>query len=713
MNRIKSTFSSIIFWLLVILSVSQNSLAQWQQTNGPYGGQVNCFAVSGTNIFAGTPVNGVYFSSDNGTNWDEMSNGLSDLNVRALCVSGWNLFAGTPSGVFYSTDNGTSWTDVSTGLTNTDVYSLTISGTDLFAGTADGGVFLSTDNGTNWTNISIGSAGDYVRVLAMIGINLFAGTDGSGLYRSTDNGMNWAPANGILENYIRAIVSNGNGSIFVGAHSGITTPGVVYRSENGGNSWYALNNGFAGAGHLLSMTVSGPNIFAGTGELGNIGVYLISDVGIARWRLTSLTDLMISSLAVIGNEVFAGTEVSGHIGAPGVFLTYNNGTKWTDINNGMINTNVQTFAADNTYLYTGTYSGVFYSADGGMNWESTPWHNVTSTLTINSAGIFAVSGGGIYLSTDNGSSWSFAGSLNAAVVAMVSIGTDLYAGTTSLSYGDVWRSTDNAETWTQTGLTDANVYSLAVSNSTLYAAVHQLNIPNNAVLFSTDNGTTWANITTGLPNQQFRVLVTNGTNLFTCTGSNGGIWFTSDNGTNWTDISIPSISAAVSSIIISGTNLFAGTRGGGVFVSTDSGNNWFPINTGLTNLKVPALFISGSNLLAGTNASGVWSHPLSEMLSKSTLDHSQEVPDQFSLEQNYPNPFNPSTTIRYNIPKSGQVKLSVYNLLGEEVALLVNDFLEAGFHEVSFNAANQPSGTYFYKIESGGMITVKKMVLVK
>ena len=209
------------------------------------------------------------------------------------------------------------------------------------------------------------------------------------------------------------------------------------------------------------------------------------------------------------------------------------------------------------------------------------------------------------------------------------------------------------------------------------------------------------------------MLVTNGTNLFTCTGSNGGIWFTSDNGTNWTDISIPSISAAVSSIIISGTNLFAGTRGGGVFVSTDSGNNWFPINTGLTNLKVPALFISGSNLLAGTNASGVWSHPLSEMLSKSTLDHSQEVPDQFSLEQNYPNPFNPSTTIRYNIPKSGQVKLSVYNLLGEEVALLVNDFLEAGFHEVSFNVANQPSGTYFYKIESGGMITVKKMVLVK
>ena len=88
-------------------------------------------------------------------------------------------------------------------------------------------------------------------------------------------------------------------------------------------------------------------------------------------------------------------------------------------------------------------------------------------------------------------------------------------------------------------------------------------------------------------------------------------------------------------------------------------------------------------------------------------------PFTFALEQNYPNPFNPLTKIKYSVPENGNVKLSVYNLVGEEVSVLVNERVNAGFYEVSFNASSLPSGTYFYRLQTGNSIQTKKMILLK
>ena len=86
---------------------------------------------------------------------------------------------------------------------------------------------------------------------------------------------------------------------------------------------------------------------------------------------------------------------------------------------------------------------------------------------------------------------------------------------------------------------------------------------------------------------------------------------------------------------------------------------------------------------------------------------------QFILEQNYPNPFNPTTNIRFGIPESGFVKLSVYNIVGEEVAVLLNGNIDSGIHNVTFDARDLPSGAYFYKLHSEKSIEVKKMLLTK
>lgn len=90
-----------------------------------------------------------------------------------------------------------------------------------------------------------------------------------------------------------------------------------------------------------------------------------------------------------------------------------------------------------------------------------------------------------------------------------------------------------------------------------------------------------------------------------------------------------------------------------------------------------------------------------------------EIPTEYSLSQNYPNPFNPATTIEYALPRPGTVKLVVYDLVGKEVAVLVNEYKQAAYHRVNFDAAALSSGVYLYRITAGNFVDTKKMLLLK
>ena len=98
---------------------------------------------------------------------------------------------------------------------------------------------------------------------------------------------------------------------------------------------------------------------------------------------------------------------------------------------------------------------------------------------------------------------------------------------------------------------------------------------------------------------------------------------------------------------------------------------------------------------------------------KSSPNVDSELPTMISLVQNYPNPFNPTTTIKYQIPELSFVTLKVYDVLGREVAILVNEKKSVGSYEVEFNATSLPSGVYFYRLQAGSFVETKKMVLMK
>ena len=118
--------------------------------------------------------------------------------------------------------------------------------------------------------------------------------------------------------------------------------------------------------------------------------------------------------------------------------------------------------------------------------------------------------------------------------------------------------------------------------------------------------------------------------------------------------------------------------------------------------------------------SGDYSYRLVQFDFDGTRNESEAVnvevnsrPVEYTLKQNYPNPFNPSTIVEYSIPENRNVKIEIFNALGEEITTLVNGFKQAGDYKVKFDASALSSGIYYYRIESGNFVKTRKMILLR
>jgi len=163
---------------------------------------------------------------------------------------------------------------------------------------------------------------------------------------------------------------------------------------------------------------------------------------------------------------------------------------------------------------------------------------------------------------------------------------------------------------------------------------------------------------------------------------------------------------------------------GGIYSTTNGGTNWnFDISTGAEMLSTDTKFVASDTTryiwvvgMLPNSYAGVCYEAIARNL-VGIKQVSSEVPKAFTLYQNYPNPFNPTTVIKFSIPAGDAymrpVQLRIYDILGREVANLVNQNLNPGSYEINFNAANLTSGVYFYKLTAGNIVEVKKMMLIK
>jgi hypothetical protein len=201
-----------------------------------------------------------------------------------------------------------------------------------------------------------------------------------------------------------------------------------------------------------------------------------------------------------------------------------------------------------------------------------------------------------------------------------------------------------------------------------------------------------------------------GTRLFAA--HEQGLHMSTDGGSSWVHVTAGLPSSGFSTIVAGGSALYLGSYTG-FFVSTDQGASWKPENSGpVSTPDVLCLALHGSNIFAGLTGLGVWKRPLSD-LSSSVQPAGGSVPGVFTLDQNFPNPFNPATVISFSLPRADVVSLRIFNLLGEEVATLVNAPLPSGRHSVTWNGRSKASGVYFYQIRAGSEVLVKKMILLQ
>jgi hypothetical protein len=754
---------------LATVLIYASASAQWVQTNGPYGGDVRCFAVSGKNLFAGTlgiqawdRDGGVFLSTNNGTCWTQVVAGLPKTGLHALAAIGTHIFAGSSDGVFLSTNNGGNWTKVSD-CGNNQIYTLTVcpnevGGTNLFAGTSSGVVYLSTDSGTIWTRANT----PFLDLSCMVHIDsiFFAGT-GSGVYTSTNRGISWTPANiGLTNSSVNALTVSGT-NLFAGTADG------VFVSTNNGTCWTMVDSGLTYT-HIYALAASGTNLFAGTYG----GVFLSTNGG-TSWTAasTGLMNTYVQTFAMVpdgesGTILLAGTHGGG------IFLTTNNGASWSQANTGLTNTCVNALAASGSKLFAGTTNlGVFLSTDAGTSWTAvnkgipkdpsdTTLYASVNALAVSGTNVFAgTTRVGVFLSTNDGTSWT---AVNAGLpkihwdttqygwIQAFAVGEkNLFAGTEGFG---VFLSTNNGTSWiaADSGLPDLNIHAFVVSDTNLFAGYCYMPwakpVYLGGVCLSTNNGTKWDEVYSGAGVNAL-VSSPNGTvgkNLFAGFGRpalveggpNGGVCLSANGGASWTDASAGLTDAGVMALAAIGVHLFAGTSAGGVYLSTNTGAGWVEVNEGLTNLDVRSLATApngadGTNLYVGTWGGGIWKRPLSEMITSVPLP-SLVHPAPFNLSQNYPNPFNPVTRIQYTVAGAGGsglgtsktgdgawgmgssvVSLIVYDLLGREVAVLVNEKKALGSYEVTFDGSNLASGVYFYRMTAGDFVQTRKILLIR
>ncbi len=696
--------------VFIFIIISSNLYSQWIQI-GPTGGIVNTVTKVNNTFLVGTN-SGIYLSNDEGQTWNPSPGNISFYFISSFSRKNNLMFASAyrsyflyqGGNVLVSPDDGETWFTTST---NKHINSLLVKGENLIAGAGikyiqySGGVLITTNSGSNWQEYF----NDTIIVNSLFALNndIFAGTK-YGIYKSTNNGVNWYSVNsGIPDGVaVYSFVDKIN-NIYCGTDKG------VYISSNFGVTWVLSSNGLPQNIPIKSLIFNGTTLYAGVFSGGifkssNNGVdWVKSDLG--------LNNDLISNIYVDNNKLLSSTLGGG------IFTSINNGVSWNETNAGLNLHTIWTTYIDNNKIYIGTQGGgVYLSTNNGNNWENLNnglGNQIVYSLTKFNNNFFAATYGGIYKSTNSCSTWDSvnSGLLDSVVLCLTSKDNVIFAGTRG---GKVYKSMNNGSNWVQSsiGITSDTIFALYTFNNFVFAGTY-----SGGVFRTSDMGNTWQQINIGIEYSLYsRKFASIGDTIFNAMYYDG-IYKSTNNGDSWQKLF--SMQSPID-LVTKQNYLFVSYYGSGIALTSNSGLNWtYNISNGGSqwgNRAIYSLAVNDQYLFAGTDGYSMWKRNLFEIIGLRNI--SNEIPNQFSLSQNYPNPFNPSTKIIFAIPsnvksQTSNVKLIIFDLLGREVATIVNHQLQPGTYEVEWDASIYTSGVYFYRLSSDEFTESKKMLLIK
>jgi photosystem II stability/assembly factor-like uncharacterized protein len=739
---------------------------------------------------------GLYRSNNGGASWDTLSktmafsdnyfNGCDVIPISSSTI----LFATenngtTYGGIFKTTDGGANWNKVTNGLPTSGTYRFSmaqdpnnsntiyaaIQSTDNSSGGDAGlkGIYKSVNAGDSWaaltkpgnilstSNLSyLGTQGWYDNTIAVDpknSSNIYVG--GVDMMKSTDDGSSWSQltywdyyyANLDGKSYPQVVHADHHAMAFDTTQTGVLydgNDGGIYKSTDDGATWTALN-------HDLSITQ-----FYGGCAYPN------------------------------GNTFLGGTQDNGHLSYDG------SSSNWTEVVGGDGGYAAISQTDTNYKFEEYVYLDISRTTDG-QNWSEsisglTDAKSSSKCLFIapfsmdpENSSVLIAGSNRIWITKNSAGNWTASsstlvtGQLVSAVTVVNSSSPYLgFAGTTNGKIFKCTGITGSHDTWTEITPSSNNgayVRRIVVDPTNdqhiyaCYSGYNNNDTTKKHILYSTNQGSSWTDISGDLPDVPVHSLVIDPSNSQVLyIGTETGVYQTTNGGTNWVNTTSGMANYVPVDELVKQTgtdNILAFTHGRGVFITatplpveltnfisavendkvnlkwqtqTESNNYGFEVErapsstTPRENVWKKIGFVKGSgNSNALKNYSFTDSNPVggcnfSYRIKQIDNDGSfkfskilsvKVIPSKFSLSQNYPNPFNPTTTIKYSLPSKDKVELKLYNITGREVASLVNKVQQAGIYSVQFNGSNFASGVYFYRLTTSKSSLIKKMILLK
>jgi photosystem II stability/assembly factor-like uncharacterized protein len=719
-----------VIFLFAFLFHSNFSNSQWiWQNPTPHGNYTTsiCFINNSTGWWFGD-LAANYFTTNAGTNW----------NLQPL--------TGSPT------------------ITCSKYYKFDVNNYTVWIGGLDGKLFKSTNTGLSWNQVTIPN----VNVKDIFFLNQNTGyfvASNLNMYKTTNSGNSWDTSLNSWSGiplyscyFLNDSIGWATGyNYFYDPHSGPHYETIVYKTTNSGNNWsqiyfagYWENNMFGATNIYFKDTSEGitwnkdQKLIQKTTDGGINWNYISSDgfIDLVRSNLIYKTgNNKLQKSTDFGNSWII-KDSTGLAGFPQNYIkaydstliliegtngyvkkTTNEGNNWADCKKYITTNNIKfIYPRDSLVLYAFTSNGFgFKTTNGGNVWTALDSSNFANgkpsciSFTNSNTGWIGCKLGKVLKTTNGGTNWIQYLTPSDTNITYIKV----FDNGTGYAYDESYRiikTTNSGINWTISSNFSPH-FIQAINSETIY----RMDILNFAKFSkSTDGGLSWSTVYSfGSQKYGYHFYFINSnygysyiSERYSYTGYYNYCYKTTNSGLNWIYLAgYPDYGDEITSTIVD-SNILYTTSGSNTFLyTTNGGINWttFPR---LSSYQIRSIAIFKKNIwIAGDNGMIMKGANLVPIIINNI---SSKIPDKLLLFQNYPNPFNPKTIIRFQIKDSRFVSLKVYDLLGKEVAKLVNEKQAAGTYEVSFDGENLASGIYFYSLYIDGIrFDTKRMVLIK